>query len=244
MTDVPWPVKVADGCATDAALAHATAVGLYEVTDRFRFADPAHPIPAPGTADLVDEIHGHALETIHAAATVHALTHDDSTDPAALTDAVTRSQHHCDAARRGVRHLAQIGLGVAQHSNDGDEVELVERTMVAVLDGERVTLAADDDVPLVGRTGAELSVELAGLIARMICERPLTPADAPVGFVLTAGGDDLLTVEITADGGVTLDDADFAAPVTITEVTGTAVARVTARDPGAIGRLTIRWTRP
>jgi hypothetical protein len=244
MTDLPWPVHLADGYATDAALAHATAVGLFEVIDRFRFADPANPIPAPGTADLPDEVHRHALDAIHAAATVQILSGHDDLDPDALDDAVARAEMGSITARRGVRRLAQIGLGVAQHSHDGDEVELLERTMVGVLADEGSAVAAVDDFPLVGRTRDEISVELAGLVARLICEQPLADADDRLGFVLAAPAIQPIVVAITSGGSVEVDDAHFAAPVTITEVTASIIERVTAIDPAAIGRLTLGWELP
>lgn len=246
MTDRPWPVRIADGCATDASLAHATAVGLFEVIDRFRFADPAHPIPAPGLADLPDDVHRHALDAIHAAASATILTERSEPDDPALDQAVARAQEAGLAAQRGLRHIAQIGLGVAQHSNDGDEVELLERTLIGVLvhDTAEVT-AAEDAFPIVGRTRPEVSVELAGLIARMICESP-RPAvvDHPAGFVVGADGADDVVVAVTPDGGVTVDEVDFPAPVTITEVTALICSRIAAVDPSAIGRVVVEWVAP
>ena len=223
---------------------HAISIGLFEVVDRFRFADPAHPIPAPGVADLPDEIHRHALDVIHAAATVHILSGDAAVDPAAVDDAVMTAELGTVAARRGVRRLAQIGLGVAQHSHDDDEVELLERTMVGVLADERSEMAATDAFPIVGRTRDECSVELAGLIARLICEQPLAGADDRLGFVLAADGIAPITVSIGRDGSVTVDDIDFAAPLTITEVTSAIIERITATDPGALRRLTLDLKLP
>lgn len=246
MVELPWPVRLAEGCATDTSLAHAVAIGLLEVVDRFRFADPGHPIPAPGTADLPDEIQRHALDAVHATASAHILVGEPEPDDRALDRVVARAQAADLAAQRGLRHLAQIGLGVAQHSHDGDDVELVERTMIGVLvhDVAGVT-AVDDAFPLVGGTREEVSVELAGAIARMICDEPhAEPHEPPIGFAVAGDGIDPITVAITPGGGVTVDGDHHDAPVTITEVTASIIGRITAADPTAIGRLRLDWGAP
>jgi len=181
---------------------------------------------------------------IHAAATVHLLTDDADSDPAAVDDAVMRAELGAIAARRGVRRLAQIGLGVAQHSHDGDEVELLERTMVAVFADARSELAAIDAFPLVGRTRAECSVELAGLIARLICEQPLAGPDDHVGVRLVGAGHPSIAVTVTADAGVMVDDTTFAAPVTITEVTAAILDRVAEADADPLAHLGLDWDLP
>ena len=143
-----------------------------------------------------------------------------------------------------MRRLAQIGLGVAQHSHDGDEVELLERTMVGVFGDACSEMAATDAFPLVGRTRDECSVELAGLIARLICEQPLADDDGRLGFVCRVDGAAGIPVEVTAEAGVTVEGTEFPAPVTITEVTSAIIERIVAPHPGAIGRLTLEWELP
>jgi len=238
-----WPAQIADGCATDAALAHATAVGLIETIDRYRFADPAHPIPAPGIADLPHEIHGHAIDALHAAANVHLLKREG--DEAALDQALSRAQCASLAAQRGLRRLAQVGLGVAQHGECCDDVELLERTMVAVLVHDTTDATATEDAfPFAGRTSEEMFVEIAGLAARFYCEATVDSSGiVPLHIVFTADGDDVVHLRVDVLGNVTVDDRVYDAPIVITQVTADVVHHLMAVAASAVARGTVAWTR-
>lgn len=232
------PADIADGLATDAALAHATAVGVYEVIDRLRYSDPGHPIPAPGTVDLPDRIGAYAVDAIHAAAAAH-----DAADERVAWHALERAHAALAAARRALARLATVGLGVAQHAVGGDDVELAERAMVAVLfapDGAGAEPHADGivDVALVGSTRPEVSVELAGILARSVIEQSLDPA-TPLHLVVGSRGIEPVVLTVAPDG-VRVDDDAFPAPVAIVEVTVAVLSRVAAVDPTAVTRMTVR----
>jgi hypothetical protein len=229
------PADLADGLATEAALAYATAIGVFEVIDRFRFSDPGDPIPAPSADDLPDEIHGHALQAIQAAATAH-LADDDATAQRAYAGA----RNAANGAVTTLWRLARIGLGVAQHAHDGDDVELVERAMVAVLFPPDDTPARFERMECVGRIRANVSVELAGVIAQVIIEQSLDP-DTPIGLAVGAPGSERIRITITP-GAVLVDDDEFPAPVTIVEVTARVLSRLVAADPSATLTLRVRRT--
>lgn len=251
-----WSLDAAEEVATDAAVAHASALGLLELIDRFRFRDASDPIPAPGTADLPDVVRTHALDAMHGAASCRILVDDlislqegagrpdldEQTDALARTigDASDRAQTAALAAHRALRHLAQVGLGVAQHAWEDDEVELLERTTIGVLTGRGTgTAASNDRLPLTGRTRLELSVELAGLIARMLCDQS-SNIDPPSSFVITADGMPDLVVTIDVNGGVDVAGVQhFPGPVTITEVTALVLERVA--DADALDRCSLQW---
>ena len=230
--DEPTPTDLADSLASDAALAYATTIGAFELIDRFRFSDPARPVPAPGADDLPDLARGHAFDAIHAAASAHHATDD------ATARALERVHRATADARRTLQRLARIGLGVAQHSYDNDDVELVERAMIGILfPAEWEHASVFDEVPLVGRRRDEVSVELAGLIALAIVEQSPQPG-VPLVLALRSPGVDPITVTVAGDH-VAVDDDAFAAPVTIVEVTELILSRITATDPTAIARITV-----
>lgn len=231
--DGPSAAEVADRLATDAALAYATAIGVYEVIDRFRFSDPGNPIPAPGADDLPDEIHAHALRAIQAAATAHQAEHDE-----VVHQASDRARWACNSAVAALWRLARIGLGVAQHSHDGDDVELIERAMIAVLFPADGTHARFERLECVGRIRENVSVEVAGAIAQTIIEHSLDP-DTPITLRVGAPGRDDVPVTIMPEA-VLVDDEEFPAPVAIAEVTAVLLSRVMAIDPSSTVTLQVR----
>lgn len=231
------PVQaVADGAATAACDAVARAVGLLELIDRFRFRDVSDPIPAPGAYELPDAARGCALDAIHYVGLCRIV----GDDPQALARAANQAVEAARDAEAALRHLAQIGLGVGQHANDGADVELLERAMMAVLDvDELACTAAADRFPLRGRTRFELSVELAGLVARMLCDAA-GGTDGNPQVVLAAPGAPERT--ITIDGGdIVVDGFDrFEGPVTITDLTEQLLDAYT-EDGVVSGGLELRW---
>lgn len=265
--------RSADWAATDAVEVLLVTRGLVELVDGFRFRDAGAPIPAPGTADAADEVRAHALDAVHAAATARILAGADSDpdelrapdgspepDPAAMA-AVDRAHEALAAARRVLRHLAQVGLGVAQHAYDDDDVELLERATVRVLSRDVFWTATEDAFPLRGTTGDEVSVELAGLIARMLCD-----AGVGEGFTLVGPVGPGIDVELAPDRSLRLRTTDpgggvlaplgwevdatgtairaFAGPVTITQVTSLVLRTLRDGFGADLSRLALRWDDP
>jgi hypothetical protein len=252
-------LEAAHSAATSACLAYATAVGLFEVLDRFRFRDASQPIPAPGTADLPDAIRAHALEAVHAAESCRILADDamgqagesaevaateSSLDEtlAAIDASLTRAEAAAAAAGRSLRHLAQVGLGVAQHATADDEVELVERSMIGVLSDDWSHAASDDRLPLGGRSKDELSVELAAVVARMLCDQS-TGADPAPRVIVGGHGLADVRISITPSGGVDADAVGtFPPPVTITEVSALVLRYIGDLTGERFDDLELRWS--
>ncbi|MFM8302845.1 MAG: hypothetical protein ACKOA9_00880, partial [Actinomycetota bacterium] len=206
ITSVPELMESANRAAMQTVELHLIARGLFELIDTFRFRDVGAPIPAPGSADLPDEIRAHALEALHAVATCRILaeTAQAQSDAPAVSDElldawIRAGDRHTDTEAT-LRRLAQIGLGVAQHAYEDDDVELLERaaTMTLFRGGTSVPAAADG-FGLVGSTRAELSVELAGMIARMLCD-----ARPGSGFTLHDASGALLTLDSAPAGALHL----------------------------------------
>ena len=240
MTDLPTPVQTADVIATDAALAFVTAVGVFEVIDRLRFSEPGRPIPAPGLAETLAEVRERALGATDeiAIAMLHVRAPDPIASPAATAAVVPRAEAHCDAARRGLRRLAQLGIGVAQHAPYTRDAEVAERAMMRLLANATVG-AREDHAGFVGRTREELSVELVGLIVRLHIERATDDDDSRCVVVGAPGVDDV-TVTIH-DGGITVDDTQLAPGTSWLVVAATVLSRIAALDAAALERLTVRW---
>lgn len=247
-----WRLRLADGAATDAAAAHATALGVLEMVDRFRFRDVSDPIPAPGAAEIPDRIHTLALDALHAAASCRILVDDlvASTNPGEVCEiwanvqaASDRAMHAAAEAQRALRRLAQIGLGIAQHAYADDDVELLERMAIGILlgsDGGFGRAARDDQPGLDARWAPELSVELAGLIARMLCDQS-SGADPYPSIALVADGMPELVVAITEGGGVHVPGvARFEPPVSITAVSALVVERI-ADHGTSLAQVRLRW---
>jgi hypothetical protein len=235
------------------ALARGALVGLVELIDRLRFRDASDPIPAPGIHELADAFDRHTLDAMHATATCRILVDDlaaaDAAEEArtfeAVMDAVTRTAAAAANGGRAIRHFVQIGLGVAQHAVSDDDTELLERSMIAVLNAHPMqTSASRDAFPLLGRTSCELCVELTGAVSRMLCDQSSGTDPSPV-LVLEAPGMCDLTIEVTDDNGVDVTDATgrrrYAAPVSITEVATTALCTATEALGTDITELTVRW---
>lgn len=265
----------ADDAANDATQALATALGVAELIDRFRFRDPAAPVPAPGAADAPDEVRAATLEALHAATTTRLLyetmalraldpllvafdfpqisgrgpivpldNDQDITDAAALRSARAATEAARDRARRTLRHLAQVGLGVAQHAYEDDDTELLERTCIGVLVdgstaiGEPSGDPVGDDHAWRGRTRAEVEVELAGILARFLA----TTGGPRLGIDIRTPGGPVRHVGWSDDGGLQVDGlGTFDAPVTITQVVTALLDLCAEADGAAPTDLTVSW---
>ena len=250
--DARWQLHLADSATNEMALARGALVGLVDLIDRLRFQDATDPMPAPGIYELADAFDRHTLEAMHATATCRILVDDlataDEAEAAAafeaVMDAVTRAVVAALNGGRAIRHFVQIGLGVAQHAPDDDDTELLERSMVALLNAHPMrTSASSDAFPLIGRTACELCVELTGAVSRMLCDQSSGTDPSPV-LVLGAPGIGDLAIEVT-DDGVDLIDAtgrrSYPAPVSITEVVTTALCTATEALGPNVSELTVRW---
>ena len=253
LDDARWQLHLADSAANEMALARAATIGLIDIIDRLRFRDASDPIPAPGLYELADAFDRHTLEAMHATATCRILVDDlanaDTADEEraydAVIDAVARTYAAAVNGGRALRHFVQIGFGITQHAADDDDTELLERSMVAVLNAHPMrTSASRDAFPFVGRTSCELCVEISGAVSRMLCDQSSGTDPAPV-LVLQAPGMDDVVIEVTDNNGVELVDADgrqsFAAPVSITEVVSSALCNATEALGGNLAALRPRW---
>ena len=253
LDDARWQLHLADSATNELALAHAATVGLVDQIDRVRFRDAGEPIPAPGLYDLCDELHGHTFDAMHATATCRILVDDladaDESDEErafeAVIAAVGRSAVAAVSAGRALRHFVQIGLGVAQHADDDDDTELLERAMIGVLNAHPMrTSASADAFPFIGRTRCDLSVELAGVISRMLCDQSSGTDPEPI-LVLAAPGAPDIRIEIDDDGSIdVVHDAyrrSFASTVMIVDVVSLILRTATRHRGPHLAALKPRW---
>src|SRR5215471_8682080 len=166
LDDARWQLHLADSAANEMALARAAIVGLIDMIDRLRFRDASDPIPAPGIYELADAFDRHTVDAMHATATCRILVDDladaDATAEEAAFDAVMAAVARTYAAAynggRALRHFVQIGFGITQHAVADDETELLERSMIGVLNSyfffndtattEIYTLSLHDALPI------------------------------------------------------------------------------------------------
>jgi hypothetical protein len=253
LDDARSQLHLADSAANEMALARAAIVGLIDMIDRLRFRDASDPIPAPGIYELADAFDHHALDAMHATATCRILVDDlaaaDASDEARAFDAVMNATAASYAAAlnggRALRHFVQIGFGVAQHAAADDDTELLERSLIAVLNAFPMrTSASSDAFPFLGSTSCELCVEVAGAVGRMLCDQSSGTDPAPV-LVLQAPGMSDIVIEVTEENGLDLVDAggrhSFPAPAMITEVVSTALCTATEALGGSLADLRPRW---
>ena len=253
LDDARWQLHLADSAANEMALARAAIVGLIDMIDRLRFRDASDPIPAPGIYELADAFDRHTVDAMHATATCRILVDDladaDATAEEAAFDAVMAAVARTYAAAynggRALRHFVQIGFGITQHAVADDETELLERSMIGVLNAHPMrTSASSDAFPFLGRTSCELCVEVSGAVGRMLCDQSSGTDPAPV-LVLQAPGMTDVVIEVTEDNGVELVDAagrqSFPAPTNITEVVSTALRSATEALGGDLAELSPRW---
>lgn len=157
----------------------------------------------------------------------------------ALVEARATAEQAAADARRALRRVAQIGLGVAQYAYEDDDTELVERACLTILvDSTAAELVpVDDDHSVRGRTREEVGVELAGVVARFLAV-PVTAARIEIA---TAGAE-VRSIGLADDGGLRIDGlGTFQAPVTIREVVD-ALLDVTTDVDGAHPRdLAVTW---
>ena len=253
LDDARWHLHLADSVTNELALAHAAVIGLAEQIDRCRFRDVDDPIPAPGIYERLDELQGFTVDAMHATTTARILVDDladaDDAEEARIFEAVLAAVGRTALAAanggRAIRHFVQIGLGVAQHAHDDDDTELLERSMIGVLNAHPGrTSARGDAFPFVGRTVCELSVELAGVISRMLCDQSSGSDPEPV-LVVGAPGMADLTIAIQEDGGIDiLLDAErrsFLPCAPITDVVSAVLCAATRAPGTAVTSLTSRW---
>jgi hypothetical protein len=252
LDEARWQLHLADSAANEMALACAAFVGLIEMVDRLRFQDASDPIPAPGIYEFADAFGRHTVEAMHATARCRILVDDladaDEADEQRAYDAVIDAVAATYAAAwnggRALRHFVQIGFGVTQHATDDDETEVLERSLVAVLNAHPMrTSATSDAFPLIGRTSCEVCVELTGALGRMLCDQSSGADPEPV---LALGAPDMsdVVIEVTAESGVDVIDESgrrsYPAPVTITEVVTDVLAYTAARG-ARVASITPRW---
>ena len=103
-------------------------------------ADAADPIPAPGIYDRLDELQAHTVDAMHATTTARILVDDLADDLAgadeaeifeAVIAAVGRAAMAAVNGGRAIRKFVHIGLGVAQHADDDDDTEMIERSLAS-----------------------------------------------------------------------------------------------------------------
>jgi hypothetical protein len=253
LDEARWQLHLADSAVNEMAFARAGTVGLIDMIDRLRFRDACEPIPAPGIYELADAFDRHTVDAMHATTTCRILV-DDLADANeadqerafdAVIDAVARTYAAAVNGGRALRHFVQIGFGIAQHASDDDDTELLERSLIAVLNAHPMrTSASTDAFPFLGRTSCELCVEVSGAVGRMLCDQSSGTDPGPVLTLQAPGMRDVVIV-VTEDNGVDLVDAaghrSFPAPVTITEVVSTALRTAMESLGGNLAGLTPRW---
>jgi hypothetical protein len=252
LDEARWQLHLADSAANEMALARAALLGLIELVDRLRFRDASDPIPAPGIYELKNTFERYTLDAMHATATCRILVDDladaDEADEErafqAVMDAVARTYAAAINGTRAIRHFVQIGFGVTQHAVADDEAELIERSLIAVLNAHPMrTSAARDAFPLLGRTSCEVCVELSGAVSRMLCDQSSGADPEPV-LVLEARGMPDVVIEVTEDNGLEVSDGEgrrsYPAPVTITEVVTDVLQHATAGGVD-VSSLRPRW---
>ena len=250
-----WQIHVAEGAATGATMALTGAIGLVEIIDRFRFRASGAPIPVPGAYEIPAHIRERAGDAMDAVATCRVLTEEIAREDAAgvmgderrarlvaeVADASAQAQSASMQARRHLRHLCQIALGVAQFV-EHDDIELVERAATGVLNhDDTATPATTDRIPLAGRTHDEVAVELAGLLARLLFDHA-SGNDADPRFTISAGRTEV-AVAITPTGAIEVQGGDrFVAPARLADV-AMAIGKKLADGP--IDEAVLSWpTRP
>ena len=139
-------------------------------------------------------------------------------------------------------------LDVPEPDDVLDETELLERSMIGVLNAFPMrTSASADAFPFVGRTACELSVELAGVISRMLCDQSSGTDPEPVLVLRAPGTPDMpeIMIEITDDGGVDIvhdtHRRSFPPSVTITDVVSVVLCTATQTLGPNVANLTPRW---
>jgi hypothetical protein len=249
-----WQLYVADGAATGAVLALTGSIGLVEIIDQFRFSAEGETVPAPGAYDIPKRIRDEVAIAMDAASSCRVLgdeltvelaerTSGSTADEARalrlrtqIEDASAQAQEAALRARYHLRHLCQLALGVAQHIEHRD-TEVLERAAAGVLfHDDTATPATTDRIALAGKTGTEVSVELAGLLSRMLHDRH-SGSDASPQFVV-AGPAGEVRVLVTEPGGIDLPGVQtFPPPVVVTEAT----ARIVRELGPVLADAVLRW---
>ena len=168
------PLDLANTQAARATTAYLLGRGLAVEIDDSRFPDDRDPIPAPGLADLVEELAAATGDACNAGDLVAQLLRGPNDEDrraflhAALDDSVDASE----AAQRTTRSLAQLALGVTSQLGWNDEIARAERAATLVLHPveERVVSLAEDGLVLRAHHDPELVTELCGAFCRMIVD--------------------------------------------------------------------------
>ena len=168
------PLDLANTQAARATTAYLLGRGLAVEIDDSRFPDDRDPIPAPGLADLVEELAAATGDACNAGDLVAQLLRGPNDEDrraflhAALDDSVDASE----TAQRTTRSLAQLALGVTSQLGWNDEIARAERAATMVLHPveERVVSLAEDGLVLRAHHDPELVTELCGAFCRMIVD--------------------------------------------------------------------------
>jgi hypothetical protein len=247
-------IEIANRRAAEATTTYLVGRGLAAEIGDLRGAGET-TVPAPGLAELVRSLDRAVTTAAVKADVVFTLLHggDPSEVGADVVAAVRALDERTGAARRTVRRIAQLLLGVSSQLAGTDAVQRSERAAVMVLhpvDEEPGRLVADG-IELRATTDAGLLTELCGTLCRMIvdhrCVLDLRVGDARVQLRVDAVGD--LTAVSTgtgaaperlADLGWTVDTdgdglASWSDPLTVMEPAHLAIETLQlVTDGGAV----------
>jgi hypothetical protein len=172
-----------DDAVARAGRAWLLASGLAAEVDTVRHHENDVPIPAPGLDALVDQAAASSLEACEAADLVARLREelstadDDSGDEteSRARDAVQRVHAAAEAAERAARSVGQLALGVSSLAALSDRTDRLDRVGVALLHpppgyGPAIGLL-EDGTKIRARFAQELTVEVAGLLCRLLIDR-------------------------------------------------------------------------
>jgi hypothetical protein len=176
-----WPaaaVSEANRAAARAGIAWLTAQGILATIDEIR-ADAEEVVlsVAPGDVAITQAVTDSARQAAAAAdrARLLAANPDQREETAEtaehLRKAVSEARDYAGNAERNARLLAQLALGVTAGASASDEIERVERALVAVIApcGAPVPLK-EDGAEFRSRDMSGLRTELAGLITRLLLD--------------------------------------------------------------------------
>lgn len=274
MADHRWideELDRADVAANRAATAAVAALGVFELIDRFRFRDPAAPVPAPGADGAPEDVRQSALAALHAAASARIL-HGGLRERAVPPDVVERDLP--DLVGLGpVVDLDHVGV-----LDDYDALVEARATAEQAAAQARWTLRRvaqiglgvaqhayeDDDTELVERacltilvdsTAAELHpvdddhtvrgrtrAEVGVELAGVIARFLAVPL-ATARIEIAAPGAPVRSIGIADGGGLRIDGlGTFQEPVTVREVVDALLDVVSDVDGAHPRDLTVTWS--
>jgi hypothetical protein len=155
--------------------------------DELRFGEEGDLVPAPGLPKLVDRLENDARDVCDLSDRVLILARDpDQTDEleARIEIEVDAAEEGADESERVARRIAQLAFGVSSGLEGNERVQRLDRAAVSVLHpppGTGIPVGlVEDGLEFFSRHAPELSVELGGIICRMLVDRNVIVTFGPV----------------------------------------------------------------